>query len=171
MPTSPATNPDANALELDAVILGTGIAGLWTLDRLYRDGYRVLAIEKSAVADGQTVWSQGIIHSGLKYTLAGALSGAARAIRDLPERWTNALAGAPNEPDLSSVKQRAPHCHLWRTTSLASKLGMIGARAGLKTKPVSLSQDERPNALRGCQGTVAQLNETEIGRASCRERV
>jgi len=76
-----------DTLTPDALILGGGVAGLWTLDRLHRAGHSVLLIEPNALGAGQTIWSQGILHSGLKYTLAGALNKAARAIQSMPERW------------------------------------------------------------------------------------
>ncbi|MEQ9616483.1 MAG: FAD-dependent oxidoreductase [Phycisphaerales bacterium] len=150
-----------NPIELDAAIIGAGVAGLWTLDALTRAGFAAVLIEKDAVARGQTMWSQGILHSGLKYTLAGSLTGAARAISDLPERWDAARTGAGG-PDLTGLRLRAEHCYLWRTESLASKLGMIGAKAGLKTKPIALDDDMKPAVLRACPGTVARLDEVVL---------
>jgi len=153
-----ASNEQPSTTELDAVIIGAGIAGLWTLDTLTKAGHRAVLIEKNAIAQGQTIWSQGILHSGLKYTLSGTLTGAAKAVRDLPERWASAMRG-DDGPDLTRVRLRADHCLLWRTDTIASRLGMIGAKAGLKTKPIALDDHERPAVLRDCPGTVARLDE------------
>jgi len=153
--------PSQNPLQLDAIIIGGGIAGLWTLAELTRRGHRCILLEKTALGTGQTIASQGIIHSGLKYTLAGLMNPSARAIRDMPDLWKRCLAGTFH-PDLSSATIRAESCHLWQTRSLRSRAGMIGARAGLRVKPVALTGDHRPGILRTCPGTVARLDEQVI---------
>ena len=165
---APYTVPPRAIVDADACIIGGGIAGLWTLDALTRAGYRAVLIERTALGDGQSIWSQGIIHSGLKYTLTGSLTPAARAIRDMPERWSAALAGAAGSdgPDLRSAGVRSPHCWLWQTDSLSSRAGMIGARAGLRIAPVVVPIEDRPEALRDCPGTVARLDEPVIDVAS-----
>ncbi len=152
-------------LELDAVIIGGGIAGLWTLDALIASGRSAILIERTALGDGQTIWSQGIIHSGMKYSLAGVLSRSARAIRDMPARWTDALTGTRG-PDLRGATLRAPCCWLWQTDSIASQAGMLGARAGLAVAPVIVDASERPDALRACAGVVARLDEPVLDVAS-----
>lgn len=157
--------PPTNQPNLDALIIGGGVAGLWTLDRLTRAGRTAVLVEKTALGDGQTIWSQGILHSGLKYTLAGSLNKAARAIREMPALWRDCLAGSA-EPDLSPVKRRAEYCHIWRTESLSSRAAMIGASAGLVTKPVELAPEDRPDILRNCPGKVARLDEQVIEPAS-----
>lgn len=111
------------------------------------------------------MWSQGIIHGGLKYTLAGLMNSSAEAIREMPAVWRACLAGE-REPDLSAAGVRAPHCHLWRTSSFASRVGMIGARVGLRVSPVVLERGDRPEALRECPGVVARLDEQVIDPAA-----
>lgn len=161
---SRSRRPLRHSSAVDALILGGGIAGLWILDELKRRGRSCLLIERDALGAGQTIWSQGIIHGGLKYTLAGLMSASAEAIREMPGVWRECLAGR-REPDLSASPPRADHCHLWQTGSLASRLGMIGARFGLRVAPVVLAPDERPPALRGCPGLVARLDEQVIDPA------
>ncbi len=68
-------------LQQDIVILGGGIAGLWLLHRLRAAGYAAVLLEKSTLGDGQTIVSQGMIHGGMKYALAGALTGASSDCR------------------------------------------------------------------------------------------
>jgi len=155
----------SSPIPIDAAIIGGGIAGLWTLDALVKSGRSAVLIERTALGDGQTIWSQGIIHSGLKYTLAGVLSKSARAIRDMPERWANALRGTDG-PDLRAANLRAPHCWLWQTDSISSQAGMIGARAGLAVAPVVVDREDRPAALRACAGVVARLDEPVLDVAS-----
>lgn len=111
------------------------------------------------------MWSQGIIHGGLKYTLTGLFNPAAEAIREMPALWRECLAGT-REPNLSEATLRAEHCHLWHTQSLTSRLGMFGARVGLRVAPVTLEPHERPEALRDCPGSVARLDEQVIDVAA-----
>jgi glycerol-3-phosphate dehydrogenase len=152
-------------MQLDVVIFGGGAAGLWLLDELRRRGARALLLEADRLGAGQTIASQGIIHGGLKYTLQGALTPSAMQIREMPGVWRDCLAGA-RQPDLRGVRLRTAHCHLWRTDSFGSRLGMFGARVGLRVAPQSLAPDERPAALRRCPGIVARLDEQVIAPES-----
>ncbi len=52
---------------VDLVIIGGGVAGLWTLNRLRNAGLNAILLENSSLGGGQTMHSQGIIHSGAKY--------------------------------------------------------------------------------------------------------
>ena len=157
--------PEADPYLIDVLIFGGGGAGLWLLDELVRHEYSVLLLEAHALGSGQTVASQGIIHGGLKYTLSGLLTPSASAIRDMPGVWRACLAGE-REPHLTATRLRAECCHLWQTTSLKSRLGMVGARAGLRVAPQALDDDERPEALRTCPGVVARLDEQVIDPVS-----
>ena len=152
---------ESGPIGLDVLIFGGGGAGLWLLDVLVRDGYDVLLLESDALGSGQTIASQGIIHGGLKYTLTGLLTHSARAIREMPLLWRRSLAGE-HPPDLTKTRLRSEFCYLWQTRSLSSKVAMIGARAGLRVRPRSLSRDQRPPILADCPGTVARLDEQVI---------
>ncbi len=114
------TDPMANCCA-DIVILGGGIAGLWLLNHLKAKGYSVLLFESTALGDGQSVASQGIIHGGLKYALSGTLSGTARAITGMPDRWRACLAG--NDPvDLRGCQLLSENYYMWSEGSYRSKL-------------------------------------------------
>lgn len=148
-------------MRLDALIFGGGAAGLWLLDRMSRDGHHVLLLEAQTLGCGQTVSSQGIIHGGLKYTLAGLLTKSAKNIREMPQLWRDCLLGTTT-PNLSNTNLRSGCCYLWQTDSLSSRAGMIGARFGLQTTPENITQEERPEALKDVPGTVARLPEQVI---------
>jgi len=156
------------AVKLDVVIVGGGIAGLWLLDELVERGDRAVLVESGDLGGTQTVCSQGIIHGGLKYTLDGVLSKSAEAIREMPDLWRACLAGR-RTPDLRGVRVRAEHCWLWRTESVRSRLGMIGARIGLRTAPQRVAAADRPAVLAACPGTVAKLAEPVIDPVSLLE--
>lgn len=152
-------------MNLDVVIFGGGAAGLWLLDELTRRGQRAVLLEANALGTGQTVAAQGIIHGGLKYTLQGLLTNSATSIREMPGIWRECLDGV-REPNLSAVRRRSDECFLWRTDSLSSRLGMLGAQFGLRVAPQSVSKDDRPEILRGCPGSVARLPEQVISTVS-----
>jgi len=151
----------AAAFNVDVVIFGGGAAGLWLLDELRRAGYAAVLLEAHALGAGQTIASQGILHGGLKYTLDGLFSPAAEAIREMPQVWRECLAGR-RAPELGGVRLRSPHCYLWRTREWMSRLGMLGAKVGLRVKPVKLERAEWPAALAGCAGEVYRLDEQVI---------
>jgi glycerol-3-phosphate dehydrogenase len=109
-------------MDIDGLIFGGGAAGLWLLDQLARRGDRVLLLEAGRLGQGQTVASQGIIHGGLKYTLHGLLTPAAREIREMPGIWRKCLAGE-RTPDLRNTRVRSASCYVWRSDSLRSRLG------------------------------------------------
>lgn len=148
-------------MDVETVIFGGGAAGLWLLDELVRRGRSALLVERHALGSGQTVASQGIIHGGLKYTLSGLLTRSAAAIREMPSVWRDCLAGR-REPRLTGTRLRSPFCYLWRTDSVSSRVGMIGARFGLRVAPEAVDADNRPDVLGDCPGTVARLDEQVI---------
>lgn len=152
-------------MDMDVVIFGGGAAGLWLLDDLTRRGWNAVLLEAHALGAGQTVTAQGIIHGGLKYTLQGLLTKSATSIREMPAIWRECLSGV-REPDLSAVRRRSDECYLWRTDSLSSRLGMLGAQFGLRVAPQSVAADDRPEILCGCPGTVARLPEQVISTVS-----
>lgn len=152
-------------MRLDAVIFGGGAAGLWLLDRLQRQGCQAVLLEADALGSGQTIGSQGIIHGGLKYTLQGWLTKSAQHIRKMPDVWRRALLGQI-APNLTRTRLRSDCCYLWRTDSLASRAGMIGARIGLQVTPESVDVADRPEILKPVAGTVARLAEQVIEPAS-----
>ena len=92
-------------ITLDVLIVGGGIAGLWLLDECRRSGYDVLLLESKALGSGQTIASQGILHGGLKYSLARASNGFINNIKKMPPIWQACLSGL-REPNISSVRLR-----------------------------------------------------------------
>ncbi len=152
-------------MRVDAVIFGGGVAGLWTLDRLTRQGCSAVLLESRALGFGQTIGSQGIIHGGMKYSLQGWLTKSAQHIRKMPAVWQRALLGQ-TAPNLTQTTLRSEACFLWQTDTLASAAGMLGARVGLQVTPEAVSSEERPEALKQIAGTVSRLPEQVIHPAS-----
>ncbi len=148
-------------MRLDAVIFGGGVAGLWTLDKLTRQGCLAVLLESQALGTGQTVGSQGIIHGGLKYSLHGWVTRSAQQVKQMPVLWQRALLGQ-TAPSLTQTTLRSEACYLWQTDSLMSVAGMIGARLSLQVTPEAVSQQDRPAALQQVSGTVSRLPEQVI---------
>lgn len=149
----------------DLIIFGGGVAGLWTLSEASRLGYRCILLEAFTLGSGQTIASQGIIHGGLKYTLQGMMTGSARRIREMPLIWRKSLAGEQS-PNLTQTEIRSPHCYLWRTESLSSRLGMFGAKMGLQVMPQNLTSEDTPELLANCPGSIGVMEEQVISPSS-----
>jgi glycerol-3-phosphate dehydrogenase len=152
-------------MQMDAVIFGGGAAGLWLLDVLHRRRLRVVLLEAGSLGQGQTVASQGIIHSGLKYMLDWRPTGAAWKIREMPGVWRSSLQGE-GFPRLTQTQVRTEFCYLWQTNGFMSRAGMFFARWLLQSRPRILNTGERPEFLKECPGTVARIDEQVIAPAS-----
>lgn len=152
-------------LSVDALIVGGGIAGLWTLDAVLASGRTAMLVESGALGGGQTVASQGILHSGLKYSLAGVLTAAAREASEMPALWRRCLSG-DLEPDLRRARVKSQSFYLWGTQSASSRIGMLGAQFGLKVTPKAVTGWQRPGLLHRCAGAVFRVDEQVLCPAS-----
>lgn len=147
---------------IDVVIIGGGIAGLWTLAVLRQRGYSALLLEKSALGARQTLASQGIIHGGTKYALTGHLSGAAQAIAEMPPRWLVALRGE-GEVDLRSAKVLSNHQYLWTNDAVGGKLTAFFAGKVMRNRMTRLATGAFPDFLpRNFRGHCYALEEPVI---------
>ncbi len=145
------------------IIVGAGIAGLWTLRRLVAAGVDAILLEKEAMGAGQTLGAQGILHGGVKYGLDGSNREIAARLRSLPPIWLECLAGK-REPSLAAARTLSPCQHLWAADSWLAKVGAtVGARA-MQGEVRKLDEGEWPEALRagGHRGSVYELEETVI---------
>lgn len=137
------------AVHLDAIIFGGGIAGLWTLARLMREGYQCLLLTDAGLGAGQTIASQGIIHGGIKYTLGLAEPGeASRRIAEMPGIWRACLEGR-GEVDLRAARELSPRQYLWTTPGLISRIAGFGASRVIRTAVERLDPGERPPVFAG----------------------
>ena len=134
-------------LQTDILIIGGGIAGMWTLNRLTQLGYSAILLEKNTLGDGQSMKSQGIIHGGVKYSLSGEASQAAQAIASMPRRWQDSLDGQ-GEIDLSQAQVLSPYHYMWSKGSLSSKLTTFFASKAVSEKMHPLKKDEKPMAFK-----------------------
>lgn len=147
----------------DVVIFGGGIAGLWLLDRLRKQGLSVILFESGSLGGGQSHKSQGIIHGGLKYALQGALTNEAKGMADLPQFWRQCLQGE-GEINLSDVPVLSPQQYLWAPNKLTSLLTGMVASAALQSKVMRLSREQYPHLFQttAFKGEVFALDEIVI---------
>jgi glycerol-3-phosphate dehydrogenase len=138
----------SDAIQVDVLIFGGGVAGLWTLARLRALGFACLLVEKDALGAGQTIASQGIIHGGIKYALTGRASRASAAIAGMPAIWEACLAGR-GEIDLRSARVLSERQYLWTTSGIGSRL--VGAAVGrvVRTPVRRVRAAERPECFAG----------------------
>ena len=133
----------------DIVILGGGIAGLWLLNRLRSAGYAAVLLEKSALGDGQTIASQGMIHGGLKYALSGALTGASEAIADMPAHWLRCLRGE-GDVDLRGANLLLSDAYyMWPRNSVGSRMTAFLGSKLVSSKTTAVSAADVPAFFRG----------------------
>lgn len=147
-------------LDVDAVIIGGGIAGLWTLARLRAEGYNAVLLESEALGAGQTRYAQGIIHGGTKYALTGKLTASSESLASMPAVWRACHAGN-GEVDLRQATLISDAHYLWSTTSLASKITGFFASRVMRTRTSALSPGQRPALFqhRDFEGTMYRLDE------------
>lgn len=146
------------SLHCDIAILGGGVAGLWLLNDLRRRGYSALLLETHALGGGQTIASQGMIHGGIKYSLAGALSGASEAIAAMPDYWRRCLAGE-GDLDLRRTRVLSEHFYLWSSNTAGSRVTTFLASRALRGRVESVPVAERPPLFREpeFQGSLYRL--------------
>ncbi len=149
-----------NELKTDIVIVGGGIAGLWMLNSLSQQGYDVLLLEADKLGCGQSVRSQGIIHGGMKYALNGVLSQASDAIKDMPARWRQCLAGE-GDIDLSAVTQLSAAHYLWSQSSLGAKITSFFAKKTMSGRVDNVAKSDYPAIFDNpnFKGNLYKLNE------------
>ena len=165
------SKPDAAVIEADVAIVGGGIAGLWLLNLLRKQKVDALLFEQRSLGGAQTMASQGMIHGGLKYSLAPAaatspLTAAAQAIADMPQRWRDCFAGH-GELDLSAVELTNPEYYMFATGSIG-KLSSFFASKALRGKITALEQSDFPRPLQhsSFKGSVYRLFDPVVDMTS-----
>lgn len=151
-------------IRIDVLIIGGGIAGLWLLDDLLGRNYSALLVESKALGTGQTVASQGILHSGFKHSAVGRKDAFVNNLRSMLSLWRECLDGM-RQPDLHLVARRSEYCCVWRTDTIASYMGQLGARLGLQGGMEIVARENIPLPLANRDG-VFRLKEQVIDPAS-----
>lgn len=149
-----------NPLPIDALIMGGGATGLWLRALLKSHGRSVILIESSSLGSGQTIASQGIIHSGAKYAGRPDASRLVAALQKAAACWKQHLAGK-GFPDLRRVEVITSETWFWHPSlplppSLANWCDETGAND---------RRDEShriPGVLRTCQTACRNRMERSV---------
>ncbi|MGK0221780.1 MAG: glycine/D-amino acid oxidase-like deaminating enzyme [Limisphaerales bacterium] len=157
------TNIDST--NFDIAIAGGGIAGAWLLRLLHERGYRVALFESHSFGADQTLASQGMIHGGLKYALAGTLNRASEAIAEMPDRWRACRAGS-GEIDLSGMKVTSEQYYMFAEASTMGRLTGFFAAKALRGRIERISSKDWPTAFSGFDGVVYELNDFVVDTTS-----
>ena len=175
----PAANPEGHCAcrakstevqkiqQVDAAIIGGGIAGLWLHHALLAQGYSSILIEKQQLGSGQTLASQGMIHGGIKYTLGGARTRASEAIAAMPDRWRLCLGG--DDPvDLRGVATLAKDYYMFSDGSITAKTAAFFGSRALRGRVQRVPKEQYPEAFAhdGFKGSLYRLNDLVLDTAS-----
>ncbi|MDO5090911.1 MAG: hypothetical protein Q4D61_05140 [Cardiobacteriaceae bacterium] len=135
-------------MKIDALIIGGGMAGLWTLATLRARGYGAVLLDTGALGGMQTLTSQGIIHGDSHYRPTAAPDADNPATSLMPTRWQQALRGH-GELNLRDARILAASQYLW---THSGKLGgyFLARRLGHLDKcPPEAYPPFLPGAFRG----------------------
>ncbi len=147
-------------MELDVAIFGGGIAGLWLLRRLRALGFHAALFEKNSLGAGQTIASQGIIHSGVKYTFDGVNRPQTEALSSMPKIWMDCIAGR-GEVDLRGTEILAEHQLMFTTGGLLNRLTGALATKAMRSDVNSVARANWPAVFdaREFSGKIYRLEE------------
>lgn len=146
-------------MNLDVVLFGGGIAGLWSLARLQQQGYRALLFEHQALGQGQSMAAQGIIHGGSKYSLTRN-SRTVAALQQMPDVWRTCCAGT-GILDLRGVRCCSTQQYLWTAPQRLASLSGRLAQHLIRSRIHRVSPADYPTAFRhpAFHGPLYQLEE------------
>ncbi len=138
---------------VDLLILGGGIAGLWSLAQVRASGRSAILLEAHALGAGQTIASQGIIHGGVKYALGGAVGDASEAIAEMPAVWRACLRGE-GSIDLRRARVLSDHQFLWTRRAIGSRIAGLVASKSLRAGVEPVADHDRPVAFENAPAGV-----------------
>lgn len=161
-----ATQPS----EVDAAIVGGGIAGIWLLNLLQAKGYRAVLFEGRTLGGSQTLASQGMIHGGLKYALGGSLTGASEAIGRMPERWRECLHGT-GSVNLAGLQPLSEDYFMFAAGGTLGRLTGFFASKTLRGRIGKVDRTEYPEALQPLEGVVYRLNDFVLDTSALLEHL
>lgn len=150
--------------QVDVVVIGGGIVGLWLSNLLKNKGFTFALLERSGIGGRQSLCSQGIIHGGTKYALKGELNSAAAKIAQMPQIWQRCMQGQ-GDLDLRDVKVLSLHHYLWSFGKYTGAIKSFIGQKVLNSESQVLKKAEMPaffKTLPTFQGSLCALNEVVL---------
>lgn len=129
--------------EYDTVILGGGVAALWTANVLKNAGQSVLVLTNGPLGEGQSLAAQGVIHGGLKYAVGGMLTDSSEALAAMPGRWLAAMRGE-GPVDLSRARLLCDHQLMWSLPSVVSQVVSFFGSKALRGRSAAIAREDYP---------------------------
>tara|TARA_B100000925_G_scaffold79264_2_gene56183 strand:- start:7989 stop:9179 length:1191 start_codon:yes stop_codon:yes gene_type:complete len=130
----------------DTIIVGGGVAALWTANVLKKAGQSVCVLTNGPLGDGQSLAAQGVIHGGLKYAVGGKLNEASQALAHMPTRWLDALDGK-GPVDLSKAELLSDHQILWSLPSVFSQIVSFFGSKAVRGRCSIIKREEYPSVF------------------------
>lgn len=134
---------DSRQARCDTVILGGGVAALWTANVLKAAGQSVLVLTNAPLGSGQTLAAQGVIHGGVKYAVAGKLTDSSEALATMPGRWLAAMRGE-GPIDLRGADLLSDHQILWSLPNVVSQVVSFFGSKALRGRSAAIARGDYP---------------------------
>ncbi len=154
-------------IAVDAVVIGGGVAALWTANALIAAGQQVIVLSNSQFGEGQTLAAQGVIHGGLKYAVGGKLNDSSEALAAMPQRWAEAMRGE-GCVDLRRVSVLSDHQILWSLPGVVSKVVSFFGSKALRGRAEAIPRDAFPEVFNTSQykGKLFRIGEQVVDPVS-----
>ncbi len=127
----------------DVVVIGGGLAGVWTHSLLKKAGYSCCLLEKKSIGGEQSLLSQGIIHKGMKYLLGKFLPDIAGNLWQTAELWDAALSGK-GELNLSETEIYTEKQLIWQSQGFLASFFTKGSQKIFQSQVQKLAPLELP---------------------------
>lgn len=127
----------------DTVIIGGGVAALWTANVLKNAGQSVVVLTNAPFGEGQSLAAQGVIHGGLKYAVGGKLTDSSEALAAMPGRWLAAMRGE-GPVDLSGARLLCDHQLMWSLPNMVSQVVSFFGSKALRGRSAAIAREDYP---------------------------
>ena len=127
----------------DTVIIGGGVAALWTANVLKSAGQSIVVLTDSPLGAGQTLAAQGVIHGGVKYAVAGKLTDSSETLAGMPGRWLAAMRGE-GPVDLLEATLLSDHQILWSLPNVVSQVVSFFGSKALRGRSAAIAREDYP---------------------------
>jgi glycerol-3-phosphate dehydrogenase len=137
---------ESRTITADTVILGGGVAALWTANVLKQSGQSIVVLTNSPLGAGQSLAAQGVIHGGLKYAVGGKLTESSEALAGMPKRWLDALKGT-GPVDLSGASLLSDHQLMWSLPNVVSQVVSFFGSKAVRGRSGAIPRDQYPEVF------------------------